>query len=93
MSLLEVLDMLHEDLTSKSHTFRSRKVERLRIHHDQTVLERKLGGYGPQGDRTFGATDQADDDGGLQVELDVEPFSDIMEVDGTEERCLDDSDK
>ena len=208
LSLLDVLDISHEDFTSKKHTFRSRKVERLRIHHDATVLERtladpgvasdiqgwdlsvfnpmyfvvgllvtsditydsletsehntkvgmdpvnalslangvpagvvpsakldaqdrhqesttahtrasgnkrvfaveyrsfrrhlrqrpgkigKLGGYGPQGDRTFGATDQADDDAEIQVELDPEPFSDIMELDGTEERCLllDDSD-
>ena len=208
LSLLDVLDISHEDFKSKKHTFRSRKVERLRIHHDAIVLERtladrevrsdiegwdlnvfspmyfvvgllvtsditydsleasghntnvgmdpvnalslangvpagvvpsakidaedqhqestkahtrasgnkrvfaveyrsfrkhlrqrpgkigKLGGYGPQGDRTFGATEQADDDAELQVELDPEPFSDIMEVDGTEERCvlLDDSD-
>ena len=208
LSLLDVLDISHEDFTSKKHTFRSRKVERLRIHHDAIVLERtladpevasdiegwdlnvfspmyfvvgllvtsditynssetsghktkagidpvnalglatsvpagvlpsakidaedkhwesatahtrasgkkrvfaveyrsfrkhlrqqpgkvgKLGGYGPQGDRTFGATDQTDDDAEVQVELDPEPFSDIMEVDGTEERCLllDDSD-
>ena len=202
LSLLEVLDISHEDYKSKKHTFRSRKVERLRIHHDATVLEQtladsevvsdiegwdlnvfspmyfvvgllvtsditydssetsghdtkvgvdpvnalslaggvpagvvpsakidaenqhqesttahtrasgnkrvfaveyrsfrkhlrqrpgkigKLGGYGPQGDRTFGATDEADDDTEVLVELDPEPFSDIMEVDGTEERCL-----
>ena len=202
LSLLDVLDISHEDFKSKEHTFRSRKVERLRIHHDAMVLERtladpevasdieewdlnlfspmyfvvgllvtsdityassetsghktkasidlmnalglatsvpagivpsakidaehnhwesapahtrasgkkrvfaveyrsfrkhlrqqpgkvgKLGGYGPQGDRTFGATDQTDDDVEVHVELDPEPFSDIMEVDGTEERCL-----
>lgn len=202
LSLLDVLDISHEDFASKKHTFRSRKVERLRIHHDATVLEQtladpevesdikswdlnvfspmyfvvgllvtsditydssetsghkkkvgvdpvnafglangiptgtlpsanidaedqhqdsttahtqasggkrvfaieyrsfrrhlrqrpgkmgKLGGYGPQGDRTFGATDQTDDDAEVQIELDPEPFSDIMEVDGTEERCL-----
>ena len=202
ISSLDVLGISHEDFTSKKHTFRSRKVERLRIYHDATVLEQtladpevasdiegwdlnvfspmyfvvgllvtsnitydssetsghktkavidpvnalglatgvptgvvpsakieaedkqresatahtqvsgkkrvfaveyrsfrkrlrqqpgkvgKLGGYGPQGDRTFGATDQTDDDVEVQVELDPEPFSDIMEVDGTEERCL-----
>ena len=32
----------------------------------------KLGGYGPQGDQTFGATDQADDNTEIQVELDPE---------------------
>lgn len=202
-SLLDVLDISHEDFMSKKHTFRSRKVERLRIHHDETVLEQtladpevasdiedwdlnvfspmyfivgllvtnditynssersghntkagvdpanalgaatgvpagivpsakieaedkhwktatahtrasgkkrifaveyrsfrkhlrqrpgkvgKLGGYGPQGDRTFSdELDQADDDVEIQIELDPEPFSDIMEVDGMEERCL-----
>ena len=208
LSLLDVLDISHEDFTSRKHRFRSRKVERFRIHHDAMVLERtladpevvsdiegwhlnvfspmyfvvgllvtsditynssetsghntkvgmdpvnalslasgvpagvvpsaeinaedqhrksttahtrvsgnkrvfaveyrsfrkhlrqqpgkigKLGGFGRQGDRTFGATDQADDDVEIQIELDPEPFSDIMEVDGTEERCLllDDSD-
>ena len=202
LSLLDVLDISHEDFTSNQHTFRSRKVERLRIDHDATVLEQtladrevasdieewdlnmfspmyfvvgllvtnditfdssetseqktragidpvnalglatgvpasvvpsakidaedkhqesatahtrasgkkrifaveyrsfrkhlrqrpgkvgKLGGYGPQGDRTFGTIDHTDHGVEVQVELDPEPFSDIMEVDGTEERCL-----
>ena len=48
----------------------------------------KLGGYGPQGDRTFGPTDKSDDDVDVHIELDREPFSDILEVDDEMERCI-----
>lgn len=201
LSLLDVLDISHEDFKSKKHTFHSRKVERLRIHQDATVLENtlsdenvasdikkwdldvfspmyfvvgllvtndityqssendghrtkaevdpvkaasfvfggtnpvvpsakisaadsheqpqeaktrasgkrvfaieyrsfrrhlrqrpgrigRLGGYGPQGDRTFGPADESDDAVDVHVELDPEPFSDIVEIDEEEEKCI-----
>ena len=205
LSLLDVLDISHEDFQNKQHTFRSRKVERLRIHQDDPVLEKalsdkdvdadikgwkldifspmyfvvgllvteditynstesvghktkadvdpvkgvalthgaaaaaspllpssnvgtaqdteqsvtakshasgkrvfaieyrsfrkhlrqrpgrmgKLGTYGPQGDRTF-ADDGGPESGEMEivVELDPEPFSDVVEVDGEEARCI-----
>ena len=204
LSLLDVLDISHEDLKSGEHTFRSQKVERLRIHHDATVLEQalsdkevgpeiskwehdlfnpmylvvgllvtsrityestegvehknqgsvdpgkaaglasgvatsvlpsseigaagsdqhtakakmqasgkrvfaieyrafrrslrqrpgklgKLGGYGPQGDRTFAGNEkeeEEDEDVDVVTELDAEPFEEIAELDGTEDRCV-----
>ena len=201
LSLLDVLDISHEDFKSKKHTFHSRKVERLRIHQDAAVLEKTLSdeevasdikewgfdmfspmyfvvgllvtnditykssenvghrtkadfdaakagslafgatnldiasakigaadsheqgteaktrasgkrvfaveyrsfrrhmrqrsgrigrirGYGPQGDRTFGPGDKADDDVEVHTELDPEPFSDILEIDEEEERSI-----
>ena len=42
LSLLDILGISHEDLKTKKHTFESRKVERLRIHHDASVLEEVL---------------------------------------------------
>ena len=201
LSLLDILDISHEDFKSKKHTFQSRKVQRLRIHHDEEVLKEtlsheevtsdikgwgldmfspmyfvvgllvtedityrssenvghsnkveidpakagslafgatnpaitsakigaagsheqpleakthasskrifaveyrsfrrhlrqrpgrigKLSGYGPQGDRTFGPTDESDDDIDVHVELDPEPFSEIVEIDEEEERYI-----
>ena len=202
LALLDVLGISHEDLESKKHAFYSQKVERLRIHHDATVLEKalskkevgseianwkldmfspmyfvvgllvtnhiayesdeatersfqgsvdpgkaasltsgaatpflpsskieaadsnthaakatlqasgkrvfaieyrafrrslrqrpgrlgKLGGYGPQGDRTFATGDQEGDDVDVVTELDSEPFKEIVEMDGGEARCVD----
>ena len=201
LSLLDVLGISHEDFNTKSHTFESRRVERHRIHDDDTVLEdalkdeevkkdmkawgldvfhpmyfvvgilvtsaitydssedidrsqtaefdpgkaagmafgatdpanssaklefehsrqrqseatteasgkrvfaveyrpfrkhfrqrpgrtAKLGGYGPQGDRTFSSSDAVEEQLEAHVELDPEPFSDIIEIDGGDDRLF-----
>ncbi len=48
----------------------------------------KLGGYGPQGDRTFSSSDAPEEELEAHVELDSEPFSDTIEVDGGDDRLL-----
>lgn len=48
----------------------------------------RLRGYGPQGDRTFGTGEKADDDVEVHTELISEPFSDNTEIDDGEERFI-----
>lgn len=42
LSLLELFSVSHEDYKTKKYEFTSRKVQRLRVHHDAKVLERVL---------------------------------------------------
>jgi len=42
LSLLDILGVSKEDFKSRKHTFKSRKVERWRLHQDADVLEEAL---------------------------------------------------